>query len=165
MISYKDELQHSGIKGMHWGIRKYRNYDGTLTPAGKERYDYSEGDRKSGGSTKKVSRREARAEKKVNKANEAKKEAKAAAKEAKEATAELKKEREALEKVKAAQTEKDRIRERTELQKLSNDELDALVKRLELEKKYNDYLNPPSTTTKSRLEKAKAFLINLFSIK
>ena len=29
MISYKDELQHSGIKGMHWGIRRYQNYDGT----------------------------------------------------------------------------------------------------------------------------------------
>lgn len=39
MNSYKtDILLHSGIKGMHWGIRKYRNYDGSLTPAGKIRY-------------------------------------------------------------------------------------------------------------------------------
>lgn len=31
-------LRHSGIKGMKWGVRKYRNYDGTLTEAGKARY-------------------------------------------------------------------------------------------------------------------------------
>lgn len=31
-------LAHHGIKGMKWGIRRYQNKDGTLTPAGKERY-------------------------------------------------------------------------------------------------------------------------------
>jgi hypothetical protein len=34
-----DELQHWGIKGMRWGERRYQNKDGTLTPAGKKRYD------------------------------------------------------------------------------------------------------------------------------
>lgn len=34
----KTELQHWGIKGMKWGVRRYRNKDGTLTPAGKKRY-------------------------------------------------------------------------------------------------------------------------------
>ncbi len=32
-------LSHHGIKGMKWGIRRYRNKDGTLTAAGKKRYD------------------------------------------------------------------------------------------------------------------------------
>lgn len=32
------ELQHWGIKGMKWGIRRYQNKDGSLTPAGKKRY-------------------------------------------------------------------------------------------------------------------------------
>ena len=32
-----DELTHWGIKGMRWGIRRYQNKDGTLTPAGKKR--------------------------------------------------------------------------------------------------------------------------------
>lgn len=35
---YNDEcLTHHGVKGMKWGIRRYRNYDGTLTNKGKKR--------------------------------------------------------------------------------------------------------------------------------
>lgn len=37
-IPYSAELYHHGIKGQKWGIRRYQNEDGTLTPAGKERY-------------------------------------------------------------------------------------------------------------------------------
>ena len=32
-----DTLQHHGIKGMKWGVRRYQNKDGSLTPAGKKR--------------------------------------------------------------------------------------------------------------------------------
>ena len=34
----EDELCHYGIKGMRWGIRRYQNPDGSLTPAGKKKY-------------------------------------------------------------------------------------------------------------------------------
>lgn len=37
-VYYSDELQHWGVKGMRWGIRRYQNRDGTLTEAGKKRY-------------------------------------------------------------------------------------------------------------------------------
>lgn len=33
----RSELYHSGIKGMKWGVRRYQNKDGSLTPAGKKR--------------------------------------------------------------------------------------------------------------------------------
>lgn len=32
-------LAHHGIKGMRWGVRRYQNKDGSLTNAGKERYN------------------------------------------------------------------------------------------------------------------------------
>ena len=31
-------LAHHGIKGQKWGVRRYQNLDGSLTPLGKERY-------------------------------------------------------------------------------------------------------------------------------
>ena len=33
-----NDLQHWGIKGMRWGVRRYQNADGSLTPAGVKRY-------------------------------------------------------------------------------------------------------------------------------
>lgn len=34
-----NKLNHAGIKGMKWGVRRYQNKDGSLTPAGKKRYN------------------------------------------------------------------------------------------------------------------------------
>lgn len=38
-IGSDGELYHWGIKGMKWGQRRYQNKDGSLTPAGKKRYN------------------------------------------------------------------------------------------------------------------------------
>lgn len=44
-VTYLDRnyLAHHGIKGQKWGVRRFRNYDGTLTEEGKERYGYGPG--------------------------------------------------------------------------------------------------------------------------
>lgn len=34
---YNDYLIHHGVKGQKWGVRRYQNADGSLTPAGKKR--------------------------------------------------------------------------------------------------------------------------------
>ena len=39
ILTANGELYHAGIKGMKWGLRRYQNTDGSLTPAGKKRYN------------------------------------------------------------------------------------------------------------------------------
>lgn len=35
---YGNYLVHHGVKGQHWGVRRYQNADGTLTSEGKQHY-------------------------------------------------------------------------------------------------------------------------------
>lgn len=37
--THGNNLQHHGVIGMKWGVRRYQNKDGTLTNAGKKRYE------------------------------------------------------------------------------------------------------------------------------
>ena len=50
-----NELTHHGIKGQKWGVRRYRNSDGSLTPAGKKRYR-SDSKTESSGRAKKIAK-------------------------------------------------------------------------------------------------------------
>ena len=44
-IIYNGELYHWGVKGMKWGVRRFQNEDGTLTPEGQKRLADSWDDR------------------------------------------------------------------------------------------------------------------------
>lgn len=48
------DLRHHGIKGQKWGIRRFQNKDGSLTPAGKKRYDESDEEREKKEKSKKT---------------------------------------------------------------------------------------------------------------
>lgn len=47
LISEREYIAHHGIKGQKWGIRRYQNPDGSLTEAGKKRYQSTLRDAKS----------------------------------------------------------------------------------------------------------------------
>jgi len=38
VFTCESDLQHHGIKGMKWGVRRFQNEDGSLTAAGQRRY-------------------------------------------------------------------------------------------------------------------------------
>lgn len=52
IIPEEDYLEHHGIKGMRWGVRRYQNPDGSLTEAGRRHYDIKEAKIKARGAAK-----------------------------------------------------------------------------------------------------------------
>lgn len=171
---YSDMLLHDGQKGMKWGERRYRNYDGTLTPAGRERYGVGPA-KTVASAAQKTTRAMRKAKKEIAKkasAKAAEKRAKEAMEESKRAAEEAKKEREALEKARAAAAaaEEDRKKKdpnspesiaqrkfNLEASRLANDELSAKIQRIELERKYSNLVNPAKPPKKSIVEKVNNF--------
>lgn len=56
-------ITHSGIKGMHWGVRRFQNEDGSLTAAGRARYGDGGAPNGSSGGTGGTSNRKAKVKK------------------------------------------------------------------------------------------------------
>lgn len=42
IVTTNNYLQHHGILGQKWGIRRFQNTDGSLTPEGEKRYNTGE---------------------------------------------------------------------------------------------------------------------------
>ena len=70
----ENELMHWGIKGMKWGVRRYQNRDGSLTPAGRKRYDKEMAKLKE---EEKIAKNKLRTQAKINKLEEKRKEVEA----------------------------------------------------------------------------------------
>lgn len=51
-MTTEEFLEHHGIKGQKWGIRRFQNPDGSLTNAGRKRYGDSSGSEKSSSAQK-----------------------------------------------------------------------------------------------------------------
>lgn len=147
-------IKHEGTKGMRWGIRRFQNPDGSLTPLGRLHYgvgqakkDYKNKLKEPGADKKKLTEEykagvsKIKAKMKKEKEKEDKKKAEEAAKE-KERQEEEKRRREA----EAERAEKDRIIKSGDANlvmqnrdKLSTQELQQAAARIEIESRINNY--------------------------
>ena len=110
-----NSLTHWGVKGMKWGVRRYQNKDGTLTAAGKKRYDKEMERLKK---EEKILKNKQRTQSKIDKLDAKRKE---------------------IDKLRGKVSSKGDSKPRTKTVKdLTNDELEARIKRLEMEKRVSD---------------------------
>jgi hypothetical protein len=137
-------LNHHGVKGMKWGVRRYQNKDGSLTTAGQKRYDRDI--------------RENNAKKKDNRINidgpDAKRWVKEDVERSKrlvEASSSMNKELKNIER-----NIPSKKRPKMDLSKMTDQQMRSEINRALLERQYNDMFNP-QTTSKGR-QYAKAIL-------
>ena len=134
-----NELYHYGIKGMKWGIRRYQNKDGSLTNAGKNRYDRDVRENNAKVKDKRI---------KIDGPDPKRwaKEDVTRAKKTVDAASDLNKQLINLNK--AIPTSKRRSNT-VDLSKMTDQELREKINRANLERQYNDICNPP-TVSKGR---------------
>lgn len=113
-------LNHHGVLGMKWGVRRFQNKDGSLTAAGKKRRGIVQ--------TVKDHNTKQRKKKQLEKARVAKAEKKAA----------------------AEQRAKDLEKGKIPVKKMTDDEVKARIARLELEKKLRDLESETSQVAVSK---------------
>lgn len=129
------ELYHHGVIGMKWGRRRYQNKDGTLTPAGKKRYDKEMEKAKA---EQKIIKNREKTQAKIDKLNALKKD-----NEDRKQKLDGPSIADKAKTAKSASGQKKRT-----IKDLSDAELQAKVDRLQLEKRYRDLMKeakPPQS--------------------
>lgn len=124
-------LQHFGILGMKWGIRRYENKDGSLTAAGKRRYS---NEQYINNNRKKENKKD---DEYVRDANRWAREDDERVKRIADASSDMIRKSQEIERVFAPK------RERMDLSNMTDKEMRDRINRELLERQYNDIFNPP----------------------
>ena len=132
------ELVHWGVRGMRWGVRRYQNKDGTLTAAGKKRYDKEMAKLKA---EKKILDNKAKTKAKIDKLENLRKEVDEQKQANKPAIA------------------KPKVQKSKKSTPMTDEELRAKVQRLELEKRYRDLMK--ETLPKKKKSKGQEFVTDV----
>lgn len=135
-----DELAHYGVLGQKWGIRRFQNKDGTLTNAGKKRYEKELEKVKA---DKKVLTNRKRTVAKIEKLNAMKKEVEDQKKElsGKSTTKQ------------SSKAKNNSSTKRKSVKDMSNEEIQAVLDRIDLEKKYAEAMSSGNKKETSRGQK------------
>lgn len=130
-----NELIHYGTKGMQWGVRRYQNKDGTLTNAGKKRYNAELGQLRS---ERKILKNQQETKAKIKKLKDMRDDLEAQKAEVKKPLSEPK-------------LPKDPPKKKT-ISEMSNEELRSALERIDLEKRY------AAVTNSLEVKKGKSFV-------
>ena len=137
----ENELEHWGTKGMRWGIRRYQNKDGTLTLAGRKRYQKELAKLKE---KEKVIKNRQKSQAKFDELDRKRKQL------------------DDLKKGKVSSTTKkfEEAPKRKSIKDMSDEELQAFINRTNLEKQYKEALAYQNKATISRGRKFAQTLVN-----
>lgn len=123
------ELVHWGVKGQKWGVRRYQNKDGSLTPAGQKRYNKEMEKLKA---EEKILKNKARTQAKIGKLDAKRKE-----------LDELKKQVSGKKDEPETKSEAPKTKPiKKSIKDMSDDELRSAVNRIDMEKRYSDLTKP-----------------------